>query len=220
MPHNHQPMCCCKPPTDDPWGPRTNCPSCVEHGQLARLNMPANTPANQCPEESPSTGLRCLREAGHIGGHNTTNTEPWPGECPSCHATGNQPHTDYCRSPLATQVTVSANPSPDHEWCGQPHPMADHHKCRRPAGHRGDHETSHGHRWPDQAQTNLTQYDPTSYPPPTQTSQPNTETRQAKLDADMFSELEHTTRRGGRTTTHLRALCRPDLCGQQPTPSQ
>lgn len=97
MPHNHAPHCCCYVARNEGNPQPTRCPSCVEHGELARLNMPANAPVNQCPEESPSIGLRCLLEAGHNGAHNTTNTEPWPSECPSCHATGDQPHTDYCQ---------------------------------------------------------------------------------------------------------------------------
>lgn len=106
MPHNHEPKCCCIPPAVDPWGPRTNCPSCVEHGDLATLG--------RCPEESPSTGLRCLREAGHNGGHNTTDDQPWPGECTSCHATAGQPHTDYCQTPdLTSQYVRSAREAVD-----------------------------------------------------------------------------------------------------------
>lgn len=114
MPHNHEPRCCCR--TDRP---DNVCPSCVEHGELATLG--------QCPEESPSTGLRCLRETGHPGGHNTTNAEPWLGECASCHAHDGHPHTDYCQRE-------------NRDYPGQP--------GVRPDGR------------------NLTQYDPTAYPPP------------------------------------------------------
>lgn len=69
MPHNHSPRCCCSQPHHSIRATSETCPSCVEHGELATLNTPANTPAP-------------------------------PTECPSCHAIGDQPHTDYCRAGL------------------------------------------------------------------------------------------------------------------------
>lgn len=205
MPHNHSPRCCCTQPDHSIRATPETCPSCVEHGELASLNsqpLPgcncagdlheecANAQPPQCPEESPSTGARCLRIEGHPGMHQ-------PAECPSCHTTDGHPHTDYCQMPPEARELAARM-------------LAD--------------DLANGYL-PDGTRTAMAQ---TSQPAAT-TSQPPTHTRgpggpitsgqpyTLKRGEGTLTHLEHAMP-GGRT--HLRALCRPDLCGQQPTPSQ
>lgn len=190
MPHNHPPRCCCEEEDNgtDGFNPADliPCASCVEHGELATLNS-APIDGDQCPEESPSTGARCLLKVGHPGAH-------LPTECPSCHAVGDQPHTDYCRAGMPDRGTGWAH------W----------HDNGQRWYHLEGETCTEGNGMPDNEPSTQAQ---TSQPAAT-TSQPPTQTR------GIFTDISHTVFVGSRHTTHLRALCRPDLCGQRPTPSQ
>lgn len=161
MPHNHSPRCCCEPTYNGAIVTSAKpCPSCIEHGELAMLgdntNRSAQNPAINVPPVTTHSEF--------IGQMVTAVAAAQPAECPSCHAVGDQPHTDYCQLPLTDALRLA------------------------------------------NAQTSQ---------PAATTSHPPTHTR-----SDHFTQLEHSVTWGNRTTTHLRALCHPHLCGQQPTPSQ
>lgn len=69
--------------------------------------MPHNHPPRCCCEEedngtdgfNPANLITCPSCVEH-GELATLSAQP--AECPSCHATGDQPHTDYCRAGLHT----------------------------------------------------------------------------------------------------------------------
>lgn len=83
MPHNHEPRCCCR--TDRP---DNVCPSCVEHGELATLGAVCGFRHLIAPDQA------CTLQPHPVG---TPHSWDQPAECTSCHAVGDQPHTEYCK---------------------------------------------------------------------------------------------------------------------------
>lgn len=196
MPHNHPPRCCCKI-SITPAGEvtiTTPCPSCIEHGDLARLSRPhaiAYNPADEDHDEHADRYHAGETMAEWAEDHQQKPVTP--AECASCHALPGQPHTDYCQAPNSVRVRAGlvAEPGPEVFTPGPGHIV-------KAADHPGD--------WTATLVST----------PPTETATPETSARRG----DIFSDLEHTVITGGRRTTHLRALCRPHLCGQEPTPSR
>lgn len=169
MPHNHPPRCCCPTPKAAGAAAYESCPSCVEHGELATLSKPhaiAYNPADEDTKAGHCHSPGCDRDYDQ---RPTTacrtpgvHDDPRPlTECPRCHATTDQPHTDYCRAGRGTGAPVdligalsaSVDAARARRQAGEcpschthdGHPHTDY--CRAPNGQRQAAGYPEGHTW-------------------------------------------------------------------------
>lgn len=211
MPHNHPPRCCCGIPGCTCQGALHEecakpCPSCVEHGELASLSKPHAIAYNPADEDEDDAAGETVDLVGRLRDSVEAARARRRNECPSCHTHDGHPHTDYCQR----------RPHPTHRFIPVENGQANFPRVCAACMARED--TSLATRPCDR----LGQDVPAPISIPTQTSTPPTRTTTPSNTQrrSIVSELEHIEWTGSRRTTHLRALCRPDLCGLQPTPSQ
>lgn len=90
-PHNHPPRCCCVWAREaDSYEPVTYCPSCPEHGELARLTAFDGV----CGFRHLIAPDQTCTSKPHPPG--TPHSWDLPPECPSCHQLQGRPPTEYC----------------------------------------------------------------------------------------------------------------------------